>query len=274
VGPAASGGQAFVPVHAFGGGVPRDAEARIRLPLIEDSSMRSQRRSSREDSTDWAAVRLRDVERVEGFSDGVFAFAATLLVLGIRIPRPTDADAATGLLRILLDQWPSYLVFAISFTVVGTVWANHRLAFSHLVRSDHILVSLNVVQLMLVAFLPVPTAVLGSWLSSDQNRLAAVLFFSSTLTVLGLFHNLLWWYAAYWGRLTAPGFPADKRRSLTLRWVWGPVLYALGVALAFLDPWLSVVLFVLIGIFFLLPTPRILREAGLERVRRSTAEPD
>jgi hypothetical protein len=66
---------------------------------------------------------------------------------------------------------------------------------------------------MVVAFLPVPTAALGSRLPSAENRLAAVLFFSGTLAILGVFHNVLWWYAAYWGRVTAPEFPADKRRQ-------------------------------------------------------------
>jgi uncharacterized membrane protein len=55
--------------------------------------------------------------------------------------------------------------------MVGIVWANHRLMFSHLVRSNHILVSLNLLELMSVAFLPVPTAVLGTWVASEQNRL-------------------------------------------------------------------------------------------------------
>lgn len=87
---------------------------------------------------------------VEALSDGVFTFAVTLLVLGIRIPRLGDADASAGLQGLLLNQWPSYVAFALSFTMVGTVWANHQLAFSHLTHSDHILVSLNLLELMSV----------------------------------------------------------------------------------------------------------------------------
>ena len=72
----------------------------------------------------------RSVARVEAFSDGVFAFAATLLALGIRIPSPGDADASAGLQHLLLAQWPSYVAFALSFVNVGIVWANHHLMFS------------------------------------------------------------------------------------------------------------------------------------------------
>lgn len=177
------------------------------------------------------------------------------------MPRPAQ--------RLLLDQWPSYVVFALSFTAVGTIWANHRLAFAHLVRSDHTLVSLNLLELMTVAFVPVPTAVLGTWIgSSQQNRLTAVLLYGGKLFFLGVFHNMIWWYAAYSARLTSPALTSHKRRALTLTWLGGPVLYAFSVALAFIDPRLSVAMFVLLGVLYLLPTPRALAVAQEARVRR------
>jgi uncharacterized membrane protein len=208
------------------------------------------------------------VARVEAFSDGVFAFAVTLLVLGIRIPRMDDSDASTGLQHLLVQQWPSYVAFALTFTVVGTVWANHRLAFSHFVRTDHILVSLNLLELMSVAFLPVPTGILGTWVVSERNRLAAVVFYGGTLAVLGIFHNLIWWYGAYRARLTSPDLTAQKRRALTLTWMAGPVLYGVCVGLAWLDPRISLAGFVLLGIVYLLPTPRVLVAAQRARTSR------
>lgn len=54
--------------------------------------------------------------RVEAFSDGVFAFAVTLLVLGIRIPRLDNPDASVGLQQLVLQQWPSYVAFALTFS--------------------------------------------------------------------------------------------------------------------------------------------------------------
>jgi TMEM175 potassium channel family protein len=80
-------------------------------------------------------LQQRAVARFEAFSDGVFAFAVTLLVIGIRIPRLGDPDASAGLQHLVLQQWPSYVAFALTFTVVGTVWANHRLAFSYFERT-------------------------------------------------------------------------------------------------------------------------------------------
>jgi TMEM175 potassium channel family protein len=223
----------------------------------------------RDDVEDRDELQKRDIERVEAFSDGVFAFAVTLMVLAIRIPRPSDPDSGAGLQHLLLAQWPSYVAFAQSFTVVGTVWANHRLAFGHLVRSTHVLVSLNLLELMAVAFLPLPTAVLGSWIgSTPANRLAAVLFYGGTLFVLGIMHNVLWWYAAYRAGLTSRALSVEKRRALTLTWLLGPVLYGIAVALAIVDPRLSIGIFIILGIVYLLPTPHVLAQAQQARARR------
>lgn len=210
----------------------------------------------------------RAVARVEAFSDGVFAFAITLLVISIRIPRPDDPDAAAGLQHLVLQQWPSYVAFALTFTVVGTVWANHRLAFSYFERTDHILVSLNLLELMSVAFLPVSTGVLGKWVESDRNRLFAVVFYGVTLAILGIFHNVMWWYGAYRARLTSPDLKPHNRRALTLRWIVGPVLYLACVALAWVEPRVSLAGFVVLGVAYLLPTPRVLAAAQLRRRTR------
>ena len=75
--------------------------------------------------------------RIGAFSDGVFAFAITLLILAIRIPHPTDADTGRGLLAVLTQEWRSYLAFALGFVLVGTNWTNHRVMWSKFVRAQY-----------------------------------------------------------------------------------------------------------------------------------------
>jgi TMEM175 potassium channel family protein len=72
--------------------------------------------------------------RLGTFSDGVFAFALTLLILSIRIPHRTDPDAGAGLLALLTQQWRSYLAYVLSFMSVSINWTNHRVMFSQFVR--------------------------------------------------------------------------------------------------------------------------------------------
>jgi uncharacterized membrane protein len=118
--------------------------------------------------------------RIGTFSDGVFAIGITLLVLAIRIPHPTDADADRGLLSLLTEQWRSYLAFVLSFMVVGINWANHRVMFKTFASADNTLVWLNLVYLMVaVVFIPVPTAVLGAWLGDPRNEVVAAVFYGA-----------------------------------------------------------------------------------------------
>ncbi|HEY7461710.1 MAG TPA: TMEM175 family protein [Gemmatimonadota bacterium] len=84
-----------------------------------------------------AVQRGRDTNRLEAFSDGVFAIAITLLVLEIHVPH---AEGDSALWRALSALWPSYLGYLISFVIIGIMWPNHHNIFKHIVRTDHYLV--------------------------------------------------------------------------------------------------------------------------------------
>jgi uncharacterized membrane protein len=98
------------------------------------------------------------IGRILALSDGVFAIATTLLILEIAVPA-TTSDA--GLPKALLGLWPRYLAYVISFVVIARFWVAHRQAFRLIARDDAVLVYLNLLLLMFVAFLPFPTAVVG-----------------------------------------------------------------------------------------------------------------
>ena len=71
-------------------------------------------------------------ERLEAFSDGVFAIAITLLVLEIAVPE----EQTSGLAHALAAQWPTYLAYAVSFFIIGIIWINHHAVFSVFERAD------------------------------------------------------------------------------------------------------------------------------------------
>jgi uncharacterized membrane protein len=197
--------------------------------------------------------------RVEAFSDGVFAFGVTLLILGIRIPHPTDFDASAGLLTMLGQQWRSYLVYALSFLFVGNNWINHRTMFSKFARTDHALVWLNLVYLMVAgAFIPLPTAVLGEWLGSPRNEVVAAVFYGATATFGALLFNVLWWYGAYAARLTSPEMSERERHAHTMAWAPAPFVVAACTAVAFVNPSLAVAGYLAIVGIYLLPTPALM----------------
>ncbi|GAA3152952.1 TMEM175 family protein [Nonomuraea roseoviolacea] len=161
--------------------------------------------------------------RLEAFSDGVFAIAITLLVIEIHLPEGWEHD----LRGALISLWPSYVAYAITFLLVGMVWMNHHRMFHFIRRTDGVLLGLNVLLLMDVAFLPFPTHVLAEALHSGDGaaqRVAAV-FYGLVLVVGGIFYNAVWWYASLGHRHLGPHITPPEARALRLRWGLGPVSY-------------------------------------------------
>jgi uncharacterized membrane protein len=209
--------------------------------------------------------------RLGAFSDGVFAFAVTLLILAIRIPHPDDADAGRGLLTLLSDEWRSYLAYIVSFMLVGINWANHRVMFATFVRSSHVLVWLNLLYLMIgVAFAPIPTAVLGGWLGSSRfdDQVAAAVFYGLYATAGALVYNVMWWYAAYGARLTYPTMSPLEVRAHTLAWAPAPLLTGALTLLALASPAASVAGYLAVILLYVLPMPRLMA-IGKRRLDRS-----
>jgi len=90
--------------------------------------------------------------RLEAFSDGVFSVAITLLVLGLTVPRIADLHPGHRLAAALLDQWPSYLAYALSFLNVLIMWVNHHALFRIIRRTDHLFLLLNGLLLLMEPF--------------------------------------------------------------------------------------------------------------------------
>lgn len=195
-----------------------------------------------------------DTGRIEAFSDGVFAIAITLLVIEIGVPHLENEPEGTTLFGALMGQWPSYLAYAISFLQIGVIWANHHNRFTYILRSDHILLFLNILFLMCVAFIPFPTALLAEYIESAE-RTTAVALYTGTLAVTAVFFTLLWLYVANGYRLVDRNLDPATLRAMTRRYVAGMALYALTFALAFVNVVVSLVLVVGLALLFVLPEP-------------------
>ena len=162
----------------------------------------------------------RNPERVILFSDAVIAIAVTLLVLEIRPPEDTR-----HLLRGLAELWPSYLAYAITFLLIGQVWANHHVMFDHIRVADRTLLFLNTVLLMDIAFLPFAASVLSAAFRTGHGQRTAVVFHGLTFLVAAILFNVMWDYARHGHRLLdtsidSVGAKAVSRRfRLALAWI-------------------------------------------------------
>ena len=208
-----------------------------------------------------------DTNRLEAFSDGVFAIAITLLVLEIKVPPPSTALGAE-----LLNLWPSYLAYVVSFLVIGAIWINHHAMFKHIVRVDGMLLLLNVLHLMLIAFLPFPTAVLAEAFHRGTDESVAAAFYGGVLTILGIFINVMWRYAARGNRLIGNHLTPTKIRKINRHFLFGPAIYAIATAIALVLPWLAVLIFILLNLFYL--WPRWGHKTALSRIDDPTVSSD
>ncbi len=137
---------------------------------------------------------IRSTERMEAFTDGVIAIAITLLTLDLHVPLH-DATIGDGQLwRSLLDRWPNFVAFLVSFVVVGIIWINHHTMFAHISRTDSNLVLINTFFLLTVSVLPFTTALLAEYLGHDGER-TAVLVYTGWFILVSVAFNLLWWYS-------------------------------------------------------------------------------
>src|SRR5215472_1028757 len=206
-------------------------------------------------------ARLAETTRTAALSDGVFAITITLLVLEIH--RPENYEPG-GLLHALLENWPSYLAYAVSFLYIGVLWLNHHSLFSKLRRVNLGFRWINLGILF-------PTAVLASALTSGSNsydQRVAVTFYALAAAAMSASWLPVFPYLRDHQELLEPTATAEYFRVQRLRPVIGVALYGLAVPVVwFLGPAVGLSFFVVMIIFHAV-TSEGLQEGPLGRLFR------
>jgi uncharacterized membrane protein len=187
-----------------------------------------------------------ETDRVEAFSDGVFAIAITLLILSVGIEQAPHGDLGT----YLVDLWPAYAAYAVSFLTIGIMWVNHHLLFDNFARVDRPMLLLNIVLLMLIAFVPFPTHIVAEFARSEVDRRNAALLYGLTMTATAILFFALWMYGSR--RLLRANADPRVVSGITRSYLPGAPLYASATLLAFLSSIASLVMFAAIALFYAL----------------------
>ena len=170
--------------------------------------------------------------RVEAFSDGVFAVAATLLIFNIQI----DKTAPGGLLDALLAAWPKYAAYVASFLTIGVMWMNHHGLFARMARLNRALVFLNLLLLMAIVFLPFPTAQLGVNILIDRDANTAASLYAINASVIALLFGAVWMYALTHPHLLSPDVDLEAARRAWPRFSIGSLIYLACIPLGQVSP--------------------------------------
>jgi uncharacterized membrane protein len=188
-----------------------------------------------------------DTGRFETYSDGVFAIAATLLVLSFAVTTGPDAPP---LGHQLLHLWPSYLAYATSFLTIGIIWMNHHFCVETIARADRTLMFLNLLLLLTVAFLPFPTRLVADYLQKDGEQ-AAVYVYDATFVLMAVIYNVWWRYASNGRRLIGEAVPDSALRAINRAFAPGIPMYVIAFLVAIWSPLASVGINLAIAVFYL-----------------------
>jgi uncharacterized membrane protein len=168
--------------------------------------------------------------RLEAFSDGVFAVAITLLVLEINVP------GGENLWHDLKEEWPSFASFFVSFWVIGIIWVNHHGLIDHLKRINRPVLYLNLLVLMTVVFIPFSTALMADHLKSGADEKVAALVYALAFFAMGIAFNLFWTYVVRHRAELGVEIPDEEVRRVSLGFMIGSPMYAVSVIMAFISP--------------------------------------
>ncbi len=130
-------------------------------------------------------------DRLEAFSDGIFAVAITLLVLDLKVPNLTSVSPAS-LAEALWARWPNYLTFVISFATILIMWVYHHNLLKSVKKPEKMLLFSNGFLLLLVTIVPFPTALIGAYLTTPAASVACATY-AGFFVLIDSAYNLLWW---------------------------------------------------------------------------------
>jgi uncharacterized membrane protein len=183
--------------------------------------------------------------RLETFADGVFAIAATLLILNV-----DGAVGGEGALGASLEHaWPSYLAYAVSFVTIGIMWMNHHTLMSLVARVDRRFLLANLGLLMCIAFVPFPTRLIAEHIRGAGAESAA-LAYGLTMTATAIFFSAVWFYAATGRRLLRADADPRVIAGISRTYLPGPWMYLTAALVAFASPTASAILYLAIAALY------------------------
>ncbi len=205
------------------------------------------------EQADRPADARRGPERLEAFSDGVFAIAITLLVLEIRVPPAEDLDSSAHLLSALGGLWPSYLGYIVSFATIGIMWANHHNLVRLVARVSHGLILANLLLLGIIGFVPFPTALLAGTLGTPSGQVG-VLFYAGTFVAIAVAFNILWAQVRDGAGVLRPETAPRTIAAITRSYRLGPPGFLVAFLAALLNPALGMAVIIGLVAVYLLPS--------------------
>jgi uncharacterized membrane protein len=193
---------------------------------------------------------MKENARIEAFSDGVFAIAITLLILELKVPPHDSIHSVADLWKGLIDLWPSYFAFFLSFGIILVSWVNHHYLFNLLGKSSRTFLYANGFLLLTITFMPFPTALLAEYIGTEYAKPAIAFYcFGGVINCIGWI--VLLKTVIKPKLLLHQGINVDVIHGIRRTTELGFVVYAISTILAFWFPIVALVMNLLLWIVWI-----------------------
>src|SRR5450631_3498321 len=186
--------------------------------------------------------------RLESLGDGIFSVAMTILVIELKVPS-VQGNSLRDLLHALYEIRQEIFCYFVSFIVLGIMWFGHRMVFEYISRTNRYFIFLGVLFYMVVCLVPFTTR----FLAADTLKWYAILMYGLNLSMCNLTLFAQWTYGIKRPTLHARILPAEVRKEATKLFLISPVLYAIAIAISFYIPLVSIIIYFITPILYLLP---------------------
>lgn len=188
-------------------------------------------------------------DRIITLVDAVLAIVMTLLVLEIAVPQLSQSEVATELPKRLFELWSDIWSYAISFIILGFFWIGHDDQFHYIKRANKTLLWITIFYLLFIGLIPFSTALIGEY--GDQQ--ISVIIYGINIIIVLVWGFLQWKYATKELRLVEGDLDPKFIAIMSRRMIVGLILYLIAITVSLLNTQVSLVLFVLIPLYFLIP---------------------
>jgi uncharacterized membrane protein len=192
-------------------------------------------------------------EKIQGhiseFSNGVFAFAITLLILEVAVPAGT---LKANLGSTLISLWPNYLAFLISFFVIGMYWSVYIRLLREIIRTDRTLIMLNLLYLLFIVVIPFSTSLISLYLSK-----LSVMIYAALLACAGYMHTVLRIYVGNNHRLISSKHSTENIKRGILLSLTTPVWFTFSIGVAFYSSVAAQISWILVVIIYAILVNRL-----------------
>lgn len=186
--------------------------------------------------------------RLEALGDGIFSIAMTILVIELKIPT-VQGSSLRDLFYGLYDIKLELICFFISFIVLGIMWFGHRMVFEYIAKTNRYFIYLGVLFYMFVCLVPFSTR----FLAANTLQWYAILMYGLNLSFCNLALYAQWSYGIHRPALHLRTISADVKKIAKNLFIISPILYAAAISISFFFPFVSIFIFFITPILYLIP---------------------